>query len=84
MDGENTETPVFGRLDLVFPKFALDPHRWGIRPSLATALHKKKARKFCPKNPKFSCVHEQNADLLFALRLGAPSHHQERTWDLGF
>ena len=23
MDGENTETPVFGRLDLVFPKFAL-------------------------------------------------------------
>ena len=23
MDGENTETLVFGRLDLVFPKFAL-------------------------------------------------------------
>ena len=23
MDGENTETPVFGRLDLVFPKFSI-------------------------------------------------------------
>ena len=28
MDWENTETPVFGRLDLVFPKFALVTRRW--------------------------------------------------------